>query len=247
MTNNRFEDLEKKAKKIEHKALFKNFLIFVILSGVVFLFYRLYFSPEITQVIPEPVLKEAQIEPKKEILLKEEPPLAEESPQVVVAEEVLAVENNTTTYDTVSLKLSIPQEELINIEATKPIEQKTIQSKEISKVAETSKTNDFIMEVKSADKEEILLRDYSTSKSFETAIELASIYFEKKNFKKAVFWSKEASRIHPESPRPWMIYAKAKHELNLDSDAIKALENYLSFFSSQEVAEFLNTLKGDKK
>jgi predicted Zn-dependent protease len=243
MTNSKFEDLEKRAKRLA----FKSSLKYILLVAFVFIafFASFVFLQKETKVVQVP--KAEIVEVKKEHKKEEAPQVL----QVVKQESKESIKEDinesNATYDTVTLVLSLPQKNLhvtSDLVKNNRLKKETI---EMPKELQEPEKKTFRLEVTDTNKEEVLLRNFSSSKTFNNALALCNLYFEKSSYLKAIFWAKEASRIKPESATPWIIYAKAKNRLGQKSEAIKALENYLSFFSSKAAAELLFSLKGSKK
>lgn len=241
MTNARFEDLEKRAKRLQLKQTLK------IVSVIIFtctLFIGVFFIYNSQQKTPSIV---AQQLPKEEALeIKKEPLATPEKKEEIfkIEQEILKEQNNTSmSYDTIKLTLSIPHD-IVNPRAEVLESSDSVLVKEVLQKKE--KEPSFTMEVKATNKEEVLLRDFSTNKNFESALALCEVFFEQSSYQKAIFWAKEASRIKPDSPKPWIIYAQSKNNLGLKHEGIKALENYLSFFSAKEASALLFKLKEEK-
>ena len=75
---------------------------------------------------------------------------------------------------------------------------------------------------------------------------MAKLYFQKQSFAESVYWSKKASKLNPENKISWLIYAKSKKNLGETEDAIRALELYLEYFSSNEVKKLLEIYRNNK-
>ncbi len=233
MTNSRFEDLEKRAKKLIYKMYLKYALLFTLLGIVVFGSFVVYKSRTIPQVVA-PIQIEKTI--TQEVVVKEQP-ATQKSEKTIV----------DNAYDTPTLSLSIPSSQILHVKEVEVAKDTIKEEKRETQVVDKVEDKSFVLEVKSTKKEEVLLRDFSSNKTFETAMELCEVYFAQASYAKAIFWAKEASRLKPESASPWIVYARAKEKLGQNQEAIKALENYLSFFSSKVAHELLVNLKGKSK
>lgn len=233
MTNSRFEDLEKRAKKLIYKMYLKYALLFTLLGIVVFGSFVVYKSRTIPQVVA-PIQIEKTI--TQEVVVKEKP-ATQKSEKTIV----------DNAYDTPTLSLSIPSSQILHVKEVEVAKDTIKEEKRETQVVDKVEDKSFVLEVKSTKKEEVLLRDFSSNKTFETAMELCEVYFAQASYAKAIFWAKEASRLKPESASPWIVYARAKEKLGQNQEAIKALENYLSFFSSKVAHELLVNLKGKSK
>lgn len=250
MNNSRFEDLEKRAKKIERKKYFKLFTPFLLVIGIAVAF-QTYFQdttePIIVVKVPQVSIKEEPKEiksvvypakevkvtvEKQEVLEKVQP-----KPEQIVIEEEKSEQIVADGYDTVMLKLTVPNQQ----EEIKP----SIAPVVVKSEKKEEKT--FKLEVTSVNEEEVLLRNFDSLKDYDNAISLAKLYLQNREYKKAISWAKKSSRLKPEQASPWLVYAQAKDASGAKEDAIKALENYMSYFSSKEVYELLSKLKGEKR
>ncbi len=79
--------------------------------------------------------------------------------------------------------------------------------------------------------------------SYKSAVDIASFYFEEKDYDKAVIWAVKASKKDPKQSLPWILYAKSKASLGKTKVAQKALSIYLKHTNSKEVQNLLDNLK----
>jgi predicted Zn-dependent protease len=105
------------------------------------------------------------------------------------------------------------------------------------------KSNPFQLEVKERKNLYSLLTKEKKQNSYQSAINIASFYFEEKDYDKAISWAVKASKKNPKQSRPWIIYAKSKASLGKTKVAQKALSIYLKHTNSKEVQNLLNNLK----
>ena len=104
--------------------------------------------------------------------------------------------------------ISVPQDEVIDIEAKPARKRVNIQ-------------------ISSASNEEVMLKDQFLKTNNPTiALELAKLNFKKNNFKEAIKWSLAANDIDNSLEESWIIFAKSKYKLKQKDDAIKALNEY---------------------
>lgn len=130
----------------------------------------------------------------------------------------------------------MPTEETIE----KPIIKKVLTEK---KVIQKQKINMQVKEVKS---EEAFLERFKVAGDLESAKSLANLYFLDNRFEKSIYWSKKATKLNAKDSFSWIIYAKSKYQLGEVKDAIKSLELYLEYFSSDEIRKLLRLYKGEK-
>lgn len=235
MTNKRFEELQSRAKRYMFVRFAKiTLLLALFLALVATAFLYLYPHESATKPVVKPIVK--PIEENTTITVKVEPKKQEPITQIIAE----PIEKNTT-YDTAMLALALPQ-------ITQDQKVKVPQEKEPQDASNLNAVEEkpFALTITNSDREQVLLRDFSTTKSFESALDLARLYFAKKIYEKAIYWSKEASRARPNADEPWVIYARSKNKLGKKDEAIKALENFLGFYSSKSALEVLRDLKDGK-
>jgi len=240
MTNSRFEDLEKRVKIIKVKSYVKILFILSVIIGITYfiLYYSsqtvapqsLHVKNEVKKEVKKPAIKIQTYEPIKAKIKVEKKKI-----------EVKKDKKIELKYDTIILSptLNFPDE----IQPEKRLEK--IVFKEVTKLKPTKKSIIFL-HVKEVKSEEALLERFRTATDFESAIGLASLYYEDNKFEKSVYWSKKASKLSSGDESAWLIYAKSKKALGKTDDAIKALHLYLEYFSSNEIERLLELYKGTK-
>jgi len=221
MTNARFEDLEKRARKVRFKKYMKFSFILAILIAV-FSYFLISITPKGTKKVQHfAPLKQTKKVEKKVITAKKE-----------------------TNYKTIKLKLNVtlPSKEQVipEVKETKKVLQKSIEKNEPQKKVKIH------FQVKEIRNEEALLQKFQDDGSFKSAQSLASLYFKKKRFEKSIYWSKKASKLDAKEALPWLFYAKSKYALGKKEEAIKSLELYLDYFSSNEIRKLLDSYRSGK-
>ena len=122
-------------------------------------------------------------------------------------------------------KQSVPKIEVNNIKK----EEKKVALKIVVKSAKT--TNDLIY-------------IFEKSPTYENAIKISKIYFERKNYQKAIEWSKKANKIEPEDYESWYIFAKSLIKLGKVDKAKKVLIAYLNTYGpDKNIEELLRSIK----
>lgn len=240
MTNSRFEDLEKRVINIKIKKYIKIFLLLTIFSALAAYSVN---SVILKEKAPEKPLH-AEVVKKKEVLQVD---------TIEVNKTVIKVEDKVeeNLYDTINLSptIIIPK---IQVKAQDK-KQNTVQEVKALKVTppvvkkKISQNNNINFKIKEVKSEEALLERFGLAGDYESAVGLATLYFEKSKFEKAIYWSKKASKINAEAQESWMVYAKAKVALNQEEDAIRSLELYLNYFTSEDISQLLTTYKGLKQ
>jgi len=232
MTNARFEDLEKRVKKIKLKRYSKILFVFIVLIGVLGYFF--------TQNLPiQNVNKQTLHVKKKEKPKKKKVQQFDAIKKEVKVKKSIEPANKNITYDTIKLKLNIP---ILDIENNKTINKK----KEIIVKDFISKKNKINLQVKEVKSEEALLKRFKAAGDFESANSLAILYFKSEQYERSIFWSKKASKLNAQDESSWMIYAKSKNKLGKKEEAIKSLELYLDYFSSDKIRKLLNLYRSGK-
>jgi tetratricopeptide (TPR) repeat protein len=180
-----------------------------------------------------------KIEPKKEPKAKVFEPIKQPKPEVKIVVE----KKEEPIYDTIKLSVNVNvPSKMQKKEEVKKEEIKT-QKVEIKEAKSQKRLNFKVKEVKS---EDALLERFKVAGDFDSAMGLANLYFEKRNFEKSIYWSKKASKLSSGDESAWIIYAKSKDSLGKTDDAIKALQLYLEYFSSDSIEKLLKYYR-DKK
>ncbi|MCW1360915.1 CDC27 family protein [Campylobacter sp. CCS1377] len=88
-----------------------------------------------------------------------------------------------------------------------------------------------------------LRSDFYAHPNYKSAIKLSKIYYQNKDYKKSIFWSLKANELNKNNQESWLMFAKAKIALGQKEEAIKALSNYMSFYDSNNIDQFLSQIK----
>lgn len=246
MNNNRFEDLQRRAKKIQLRQKIRYALLLLLFIAVCFAIY--VFFPSIDKKInpTQKITEVSKIEKKPLKKISEKEKIVIKKIEVKKPTPQIQDKNDTLFYNGVELttkKIESINQRDKNITKTKEIvkEKKTEDNK-----TKKEEVKSFTLHVKQTSGEDILKRNFEVQKNYSSAISLAKFYFNESEYKKSIYWAKKASRLNPQEVSPWLLYAKSKNKSGEKKEAIKALENYLSYFFSQEAQELLNRLKEEK-
>jgi len=229
MNSNKFEELKKKCFKIFIKKIIK-FCIYLFLVLFVFGIIFLYIQNKQTKKIFAVIKKTNKKILKKNVVYKVVKHKKNTKKNKVV---VILKPDINMTIDTSLIKKQTSQ---IQKTSVKPVVIKKIIKKSL-----IEKKPIFNMSIKNTNKETILLKNYQILKQYKTAIKLAEYYFGQKQYEKAVYWSKKASKINTTAFKPWIIYAKSKYIMGKKEEAIHSLETFLNFSYSREVADLLHS------
>lgn len=129
---------------------------------------------------------------------------------------------------------NIIEEPLYRIESSEPTDSQAVTKPkkkiEITATGEKSSTpNPANVKISSTNaKSDILLleNNFKSTGDSKYALELARVYYEKKDFKNAAKWAFELNNLDKNDPNGWIIFSKAKYNNGEKSDAIKVLEAY---------------------
>ncbi len=236
MTNARFEDLEKRVKKIKLKKYIKIVFILVIVFGIAF--YATVISK------PKKVLKPLPIKKiEKKVIVKKETKVQKiKLVKKIVKKEITkdkVQEKEVNNYDTIMLS---PKVDFFQSKKKENVIKKVIPKEMITKKSKIL----LHVNVKEVKSEDALLERFRVAGDFDSAMGLAYLYFKKQNFKKSIYWSKKASKLSSSEDSSWLIYAKSKKAIGKKDEAIKALQLYLEYFSSNEIKKLLKLYR-DKK
>lgn len=88
-----------------------------------------------------------------------------------------------------------------------------------------------------------LKKKFQATHDINYALMLSNTYFEKRKYKKALYWAIKANEIDPTNERSWILFAKAKTKMGQKKEAIKALKVYLQNRASQRVLNALQKLE----
>jgi len=244
MTNARFEDLESRARKLKVKKYLKVFVILFLFLGLSYYASINYKAKEVIKKEVHVVKKiELKVEPKVELYEPIKQEIKKEKKIVKVEEKEVMVEEKIE-YNTIKLSPTIilpTDEKIVKIEEAKP-QKKIVQLEEL----EPQKKKKLSLHVKEVKSEEALLERFRVVGDFDSSLALAKLYFQKNSFEKSIYWSKKASKLNSGDDMSWLIYAKSKKALDKTEDAIKALQLYLEYFSSDKVKNLLKDYRNSK-
>ncbi len=246
MTDRAFEDLQKRCKMMSIKSFAKIILYIFIFFLILIFIYVVYMKITASTFKKSKVLqKQAKI--VKEIAPKVIPAIKKSPVPKVIPKIKTKKISQKDDYDTVFLKptIVIPEIKVLQNKQMVLPKASVIKEKKIEKTVVKPKKK-FLIQVRSLENKASLLKDDKTSENFDTTLKLSIYYFKKSKFEKAIKWSKKANHYKPSSFEPWLIYAKAKIKQGKKEEAIKAVETFLSYFSSQEAENFLYKIKSRK-
>lgn len=102
------------------------------------------------------------------------------------------------------------------IEITTSNEKSSISNPSSVKISTTNTKSDILL----------LENNFKSTGDSKYALELARVYYERKDFKNAAKWAFELNNLDKNDPNGWIIFSKAKYNNGEKSDAIKVLEAY---------------------
>jgi len=225
MTNNRFEELEKRCKSIKRRKIIKYvlFIIIFILGCSAIFIIKSYVNKNgqtkikrmvsVTKVIKKVAPKQDSFSLKLEPVINI-PKVIEQPKKTVIKQK---------------------QKEQKRVKLDNVIKDNNIQKKQIKPILKII--------TKDADEETVLLKNYSVNKDFTSVLKLANYYYNNKDYKKALYWAKNANKLDSSKDDSWIIYAKSKYALGQKKDAIDSLETFLNIFYSKKANSLLEKYK----
>ncbi len=244
MNNIQFEELERRVHVIKLKSYLKRSVFILLLCSIIFLGYKYILTNRETktEVIQE---EHKKVEAPKQIK-KVEVKVMKIEPKKSI-KKILSIEKKPL-YETIKLSptITIPHEEIVDIEVEEDVAAKEDVAAEIDVVVEPKRKKNFSFQVREVKSEEALLERFKTAHDFESAVALANLYFEKQKYKKSIEWSKKASKLNPDDEVAWIIFAKSKYALGDKNGALRSLKLYLGYYSSDEAQKLLRLYKGKK-
>jgi len=83
---------------------------------------------------------------------------------------------------------------------------------------------------------------FKRSHNINDSIFLANIYYQKKNYKKAIYWAEQTNKLDNNIEESWLIFAKSKYKLGHKNEAIHVLRAYIRRSNSYEAKKLLKKL-----
>ncbi|WP_331775721.1 tetratricopeptide repeat protein [Sulfurospirillum sp. 1612] len=236
MTNRAFEELERRCQALRRKRFLKWALLIVFLLVAVGTIVLMWYMPD------KKVVSSKVSQPLQETRLHHD---INQSKNIATQDQAIVL----NSPDIVP-KLSDTKPEKKRATVTKPAKIAPAKVKKIEPVREPKKVTPkeekptIKIFVKSVGNETSLLESNRKGEDFDSSLKLSQFYLKAHKYEKAIQYSKRANHFNPSSAKPWLIYAKAKIKQNKRSEAIKALETYLSYFSSDDASNLLISIKG---
>jgi len=123
-----------------------------------------------------------------------------------------------------------------------------ISDDKIKKVSKnnTTKTNENktfkknVIKTSENQKEKLLLT--RNLPSYETCIALSEKYYTEKNYKKALYWAKNANLLNNKKVDSWILSAKALYKLGRKKEAVKILKIYYNYRKDEKVKNLLGEM-----
>ncbi len=214
MINSRFEELQRKCKSINRKKLIYRLITLFLILLIFFSGWYIYKSTN--------KIKNKKIVTKKQIIIKsKKTETLTLSPQIDIQK--LKIVKKTKT--------KIVKKELHKV-IIKEKKEKIVKKKIPSKIK-------FKINLTSSNEETILLKNFQISKKYSTALKLSKYYLASNDYKKAIFWAKNASKLDSTKAEPWIVYAKSKYAMGEKKNAIASLQTFLNYFYSKEANTLL--------
>ncbi|MEO1954853.1 MAG: CDC27 family protein [Campylobacterales bacterium] len=85
-------------------------------------------------------------------------------------------------------------------------------------------------------------RRFKRTHNINDAMFLASMYYKKRNYRKAIYWSMKTNKLDRNIDESWLIFAKSKVKLGKKNEAMKVLRAYIKRSNSYEAKKLLKKL-----
>jgi tetratricopeptide (TPR) repeat protein len=86
-------------------------------------------------------------------------------------------------------------------------------------------------------------RRFRRSHNINDSIFLANMYYKKKNYQKAIYWSMQTNKLDNNIEESWLVFAKSKVKLGHKNEAIRVLKAYIKRSNSYEAKKLLKKLR----
>jgi len=242
----RYEELEKLYyRKKNIKLLQYSFIIIILILGILFILKDNIFTKSIQKL--EKVNKqkiEHKIENKNIELNKIDKNISVEKKkqQKIIKKEIKKIKK-LTLYpifpDISNIKNEKKYSEKENIDKNE-----TKQIKKIAKPKEEKKTEIKIIIKQQKQTLTSLIRLYKLDPKYHTAIKIAYMYFDKKDYANSIKWAKIANKIEPENDESWYLFSKSLLQLGNRKKAKEVLVVYLNTYgTSEKIEKLLRSIK----
>jgi len=85
-------------------------------------------------------------------------------------------------------------------------------------------------------------RRFRRTHNINDSIFLANMYYKRKNYKKAIYWSMQTNKLDKNIEESWLIFAKSKVKLGHKNEAIRVLKAYIKRSNSYEARKLLKKI-----
>jgi tetratricopeptide (TPR) repeat protein len=84
---------------------------------------------------------------------------------------------------------------------------------------------------------------FRRSHNINDSIFLATMYYKKRNYQKAIYWSMQTNKLDNNIEESWLTFAKSKVKLGRKNEAIRVLKAYIKRSNSYEAKKLLKKLE----
>jgi len=254
--HNNFEELEAKCKKYYLKKMLK----IAIPVGVVIV------ASVVTLI--SFVDNKLEVEPKKVIVKKKIPKVDdidifdEVEKLKVIKNKIIKKKLNKKRKD-VKYNLHLYSYNLLNKKRAKTIRREVLMKEKSkrkirphvnnipqrirAKPEPKTHTNSFKMQFKNIGSIDKMIKVYQSENTYSSALKISKMYFEKRDYKQAVKWSKIANSLDSRKEEAWLIYAKSEYILGHKKRAKSILRIYTNSSNSRKARKLLMSWKKDRK
>jgi len=110
---------------------------------------------------------------------------------------------------------------------------------EESRLPVTERPAKPVLEVKEVQDLDALVRQYEKYPRYVTALKIAHLYFEKRDYENAALWARKANLIDRDDEEAWVLYAKSEYALGNRERAKRILRLYLDYRDSVKARTLL--------
>jgi len=143
----------------------------------------------------------------------------------IIKKQTIVLKKKEKTKKNLSLQTQTKQTLLLPYIDLNITEKKVSKTKKIKKIKKENNTS-------------IILKTQNLP-SFDTCISIAKKYLERKDYKNALKWAKNANIQNKKNPLSWIISAKALYYMGKKKEAIKLLKIYNSYYNNKEIKKLL--------
>jgi len=250
--HNNFELLESKCKKYHLKKMLKIILpiAFILLVSIISLLFVFEDEKKLEQIKTNNTKKQ-KIEEEVEDIFNKRVPIQDKAAVEIIEPDIFEEDIKITKIEDVEYNLHLYSYKPLNKKRDKtiykaPSQNKIVEKKIInkkvnqeSKLIVKPKDNSFSIVLKNLDSTDKMIEVYNKEKTYSIALKIAKLFYEKKDYKESLNWSRKANTIDSRAEEAWLIYAKSEYALGNDKRAKAILKIYINNSNSKKAKSLL--------